>query len=73
MAHALCRRLTRLWARRRPRTIDCREARPPWAIEESQFLALCQRCDRCRQACPRGLIKGAAGAEYLGSPVAGTG
>jgi ferredoxin-type protein NapF len=72
MAHFLCRRLTRLWARRRPGTISCREARPPWAIEESQFLTLCQRCGNCFQACPNGLIKPAAGPEYQDSPIAGT-
>ncbi|MCD8316918.1 MAG: 4Fe-4S binding protein, partial [Eggerthellaceae bacterium] len=26
--------------------------RPPGAQDESQFLALCTRCDRCRSVCP---------------------
>lgn len=30
--------------------------RPPGAQDESRFLSLCIRCDRCRSACPQGAI-----------------
>jgi ferredoxin-type protein NapG len=30
--------------------------RPPGALPEGEFLALCIRCDRCRDACPYGFI-----------------
>jgi ferredoxin-type protein NapG len=30
--------------------------RPPGALPEEEFLSLCIRCDRCREACPYGLI-----------------
>jgi ferredoxin-type protein NapG len=30
--------------------------RPPGAAPEEEFLSLCIRCDRCREACPYGLI-----------------
>ena len=36
--------------------------RPPWAIEEQQFVDLCSRCDKCIEACPESIIKrGGAG------------
>ena len=36
--------------------------RPPWAIEEQDFLQACSTCDACRKACPEGIItKGAGG------------
>jgi ferredoxin-type protein NapF len=36
--------------------------RPPWAIEEQDFLRACSTCDECRKICPEGLIgKGAGG------------
>lgn len=31
--------------------------RPPGGQDEDAFLAACLRCDRCRTACPRGVIK----------------
>lgn len=37
--------------------VVCHEARPPWAIEESQFLSLCSRCGDCFEACPNGLLR----------------
>jgi ferredoxin-type protein NapG len=30
--------------------------RPPGALPEEEFLSLCLRCDKCREACPWGLI-----------------
>jgi ferredoxin-type protein NapG len=30
--------------------------RPPGALPEEEFLSLCIRCDKCRKACPWGLI-----------------
>jgi ferredoxin-type protein NapG len=30
--------------------------RPPRARPEEEFLALCIRCDKCREVCPHGLI-----------------
>ena len=31
--------------------------RPPGALEEAEFLALCTKCDDCMNACPHGSIK----------------
>lgn len=30
--------------------------RPPWALAEAEFLATCQRCSDCIDACPTGLL-----------------
>ncbi len=30
--------------------------RPPWALAEAQFVAVCTRCSACRDACPTGLL-----------------
>jgi ferredoxin-type protein NapF len=30
--------------------------RPPWAVEESQFLQGCTRCDKCIKICPEAII-----------------
>ncbi len=30
--------------------------RPPWAIEESQFISRCTRCNACVGACPEQII-----------------
>jgi ferredoxin-type protein NapG len=30
--------------------------RPPGALVEEEFLSLCIRCDKCREACPWGII-----------------
>jgi ferredoxin-type protein NapG len=35
--------------------------RPPGAVEESEFLSLCTRCDECIKACPAKAIKRSAG------------
>ncbi len=36
--------------------------RPPWALAEEKFAALCTRCDACLPACPTGIVKrGSAG------------
>lgn len=36
--------------------------RPPWAVVESAFVELCDRCDACIKACPPKIIKrGSAG------------
>ena len=52
--------------------VVCHEARPPWAIEESQYLSLCTRCGECFKACPNGLLKPASQPEYEGTAIAGT-
>lgn len=31
--------------------------RPPWALAEASFLAVCTRCDACIAACPTGLLQ----------------
>lgn len=30
--------------------------RPPWALEEEDFVARCTRCDRCIEACPTRIL-----------------
>lgn len=30
--------------------------RPPWALEECDFIARCDRCGECARECPRGII-----------------
>ena len=30
--------------------------RPPWALAEAAFVETCDACDRCRPACPEGII-----------------
>ncbi|CAM3787921.1 4Fe-4S dicluster domain-containing protein [Parendozoicomonas haliclonae] len=36
---------------------DIPEACPPWARDNRSYLALCERCDLCREACPERLIR----------------
>lgn len=72
MTHFFCRWLAHAWGSPRRPEVVCHEARPPWAIDESQFLTLCTRCGDCFKACPNGLIKPADRPEYDGSPIAGT-
>ena len=48
------------------------DPRPPWAIEESQFLALCSHCGECANACPQGVIRISSRETYLGTPLEGT-
>ncbi|MBE6466484.1 4Fe-4S dicluster domain-containing protein [Denitrobacterium detoxificans] len=31
--------------------------RPPGGQDETSFLSLCLKCDRCRTACPHGIVK----------------
>jgi len=31
--------------------------RPPWAVDESEFHRLCDRCGECARECPRGIIR----------------
>lgn len=35
--------------------------RPPWALPFEAFYDRCTRCDACRSACPRGLIRPGVG------------
>ncbi|MBF0379931.1 MAG: ferredoxin-type protein NapF [Magnetococcales bacterium] len=35
--------------------------RPPWAKEESQFVELCSRCDKCIEACEERILVRADG------------
>ncbi len=72
MTHFFCRWLAHAWGSPRRPEVVCHEARPPWAIDESQFLTLCTRCGDCFKACPNGLIKPADRPEYDGSPITGT-
>ena len=30
--------------------------RPPWAVNESQFIETCTRCDDCIEACPESIL-----------------
>ncbi|EQB2603591.1 ferredoxin-type protein NapF [Aeromonas salmonicida] len=72
MTHYFLRWLTQGWQASRPVPVVCHEARPPWAIEESQYLSLCTRCGECFKACPNGLLKPASQPEYEGTAIAGT-
>jgi len=46
-----------LRGRRAPRALF----RPPWAIEEAQFIERCTRCDACISACPQRIVVRADG------------
>ena len=40
---------------------DRRQPRPPWAAPEPVFLDGCDRCGRCVEACPEGILKVGSG------------
>ncbi len=42
--------------------------RPPGAVEEKRFMALCIRCNRCLEVCPYGSIKRAGVGLTMGTP-----
>jgi ferredoxin-type protein NapG len=42
--------------------------RPPGAVEEKRFMALCIRCNRCLEVCPYGSIKRAGVGFTMGTP-----
>ena len=39
--------------------------RPPWALDERDFLAACTRCDACVRACPTGAAIRVSPEEFL--------
>ena len=43
--------------------------RPPGAVEEERFMALCIRCNRCLEVCPYGSIKRAGWGITIGTPL----
>lgn len=42
--------------------------RPPGAVDEKKFMALCIRCNRCLEVCPYGSIKRAGLGPTIGTP-----
>ena len=42
--------------------------RPPGAVQESRFMALCIRCNRCLEVCPYGSITRAGMGAAIGTP-----
>ena len=42
--------------------------RPPGAVSEERFMALCIRCNRCLEVCPYGSIKRAGVGATMGTP-----
>jgi len=42
--------------------------RPPGAVDERRFMALCIRCNRCLEVCPYGSIKRAGIGPTIGTP-----
>lgn len=42
--------------------------RPPAAVDEKRFMALCIRCNRCLEVCPYGSIKRAGLGPTMGTP-----
>ena len=42
--------------------------RPPGAVEEERFMALCIRCNRCLEVCPYGSIQRAGWGLTIGTP-----
>lgn len=45
------------------------QIRPPGALDEPAFLAACERCDKCRVACPADAIFPMATGLGVGTPV----
>ncbi len=42
--------------------------RPPGAVDETRFMSLCIRCNRCMEVCPYGSIKRAGLGPFIGTP-----
>ncbi|MGI9274980.1 MAG: 4Fe-4S dicluster domain-containing protein [Endozoicomonas sp.] len=44
----------------RPPEVELPESghpRPPWAVDNKSFLALCNRCNQCIDQCPQGVLQ----------------
>lgn len=47
---------TRLAPKAEPLLPHSEHARPPWAVDNDLFLALCASCDQCIEECPQRII-----------------
>ena len=40
----------------KPPKVESNAIRPPWSIEASKFVDICERCDNCIDACPEKIL-----------------